>query len=162
MVAALREAIGRIQIEYHQILQDSYRLRKAFPSLPIIAFRRPRNLHNLPVRADITSKISDPPGTFRCEARMCKTCPLLVTTDMFSSSVTGECFKLKLCASCRTSNVIYLIQCRRCGLQYVGETGNPSAFKLTAIVSTSPIVAQTNPLWRPILPARATPWQTYL
>ena len=44
---------------------------------------------------------------------------------MFSSSVTGECFKLKLRTSCKTTNVIYLIQCSRCGLQYVGETGQP-------------------------------------
>ena len=28
-------------------------------------------------------------------------------------------------ASCKSSDVIYLITCRRCGLQYVGETGRP-------------------------------------
>ena len=146
---------------YHHILQDLDWLWKAFPFLPIIAFRSPRNLHNVLVCANITSKISDPPGNFCCKSRRCKTCPILVTTEAFSSSVTGERFKLKLRAYCKTSNVIYLIQCRRCSLQYVGETGNPSAFKLTAIVSTSPIVAQTNPLCQPILPARAIPWPIY-
>ena len=55
----------------------------------------------------------------------CKTCPILVTTNTFSSSVAGEHFKLKLRTSCKTSNIIYLIHCRRCGLQYVGETGQP-------------------------------------
>ena len=50
---------------------------------------------------------------------------MLVTADKFASSMTGEHFKLKLLASCKTSNVICLIQCRRCGLQYVGETGQP-------------------------------------
>ena len=58
---------------YHYILQDSDRLQKAFPSLSIIAFRGPRNLHDLLVRANITSKISGSPGNFRCEAR-CNTC----------------------------------------------------------------------------------------
>ena len=110
---------------YHHILQDSDRLRQAFPSLPIIAFRRPRNLRDLLVRAAISPNTSNPLGNFRCKARRCKTCPILVTTDTFASSVTGERFKLKLRASCKTSNVIYLIQCRRCGLQYVGETGQP-------------------------------------
>ena len=110
---------------YHHILQDSDRLRQAFPSLPIIAFRRPRNLRDLLVRAATSPNTGNPPGNFRCEARRCKTCPILVTTDTFASSVTGERFKLKLRASCKTSNVIYLIQCRRCGLQYVGETGQP-------------------------------------
>ena len=26
---------------------------------------------------------------------------------------------------CTTRNLVYLIRCRRCGLQYVGEMGNP-------------------------------------
>ena len=37
---------------YHHILQDSDRLQQAFPSLPIIDFRRPKNLSDLLVRAD--------------------------------------------------------------------------------------------------------------
>ena len=110
---------------YHHILQDSERLRQAIPSLPIIAFHRPRNLSDLLVHAVISPETRDPPGNFRCEARRCKTCPILVATDTFASSMTGEHFKLKLRASCKTTNVIYLIQCRRCGLQYVGETGQP-------------------------------------
>ena len=42
---------------------------------------------------------------------------------------------------CKKSNVIYLLQCKRCGLLYVGETGQPlHSFLLTATVSTSHIV----------------------
>ena len=67
----------------------------------------------------------DSVSNFCCEARRCKTCPILVINDTFSSSVTGEHFILKLRASSKTSSIIYLIQCRRCGLQYVGETGQP-------------------------------------
>ena len=47
------------------------------------------------------------------------------TTDTFVSNTTGERFTIKTHASCKTLNVIYLIECRRCGLQYVGETGQP-------------------------------------
>ena len=32
-------------------------------------------------------------------------------------------FKINFAASCKSSNIIYLITCRRCGQQYVGETG---------------------------------------
>ena len=46
-----------------------------------------------------------------------------MVTDEFSSHTTGKVFKVKFCASCKSSNVIYLITCRRCGLQYVDETG---------------------------------------
>ena len=117
----LKQTIRR----YHHILQDSDRLRQAFPSLPIIAFRRPRNLCDLLVCAAISPNTSNPPDNFHCEARRCKTCPILVTTDTLPAVWLDERFKLKLRASCKTSNVIYLIQCRRCGLQYVGETGQP-------------------------------------
>ena len=137
---------------YHYILQDSERLREAIPSLPINAFRRPRNLRDLLVRAIISPEKSDVPGNFRCEARRCKTCPILVTTDMFTSSVTGERFNLKLRASCKTSNIIYLIQCRRCGLQYVGETGQPLHYRMNGHrfdishgrIDESPVAAHFN------------------
>ena len=110
---------------YHHILQDSDRLRQPFPSLPIIAFHRWRNLRHLLVCAAISPNTSNPPGNFLCKARRCNNCPILVTNDTFASSVTGERSKLKLRASSKMFNVIYLIQCRRCGLQYVGETGLP-------------------------------------
>ena len=137
---------------YHHILQDSNRLRQAFPSLPITALSRPRNLRDLLVHADIAPKTSEIPGNFRCEARRCKTCSILATTDTFSSSVTGEHFKLKLCTSCKTSNVIYLIHCRRFGLQYVGETRqalhyrtNSHRFNIThSRIDESPMAAHFN------------------
>ena len=48
-----------------------------------------------------------------------------MATDEFSSHTTGKVFKVKFNASCKSSSVIYLITCRRCGLQYVGEMGQP-------------------------------------
>ena len=33
--------------------------------------------------------------------------------------------KTMLSFTCKTRNLIYLIQCRKCGLQCVGETANP-------------------------------------
>ena len=64
------------------------------------------------------------PATVAAELRGV-TCPILRTTDMFTSHMTGERYRMKGSASCKSSNVIYLIQCRRCGHQYVGETGQP-------------------------------------
>ena len=142
---------------YHHILQDSEQLREAIKSLPIKAFRRPRNLRDLLVHAVISPKKAvDSFGNFGCNARRCKTFPVLVTTNTFSSSVTREHFKLKLRASCQTSNIIYLIQCRRCGLQYMGETGQPLHNWMNGhIVSILPMVILPNLLWWPIFPARA-------
>ena len=58
-----------------------------------------------------------------CWAPRCKTCPILMATDEFSSHTTGKVFKEKFSVSWRFSNVIYLITCRSCGFQFVGEMG---------------------------------------
>ena len=63
------------------------------------------------------------PYNHSCEAAVCETCPILTATDEFTSHTTGQKFKMKFAASCKSSNIIYLITCRRCGQQYVGETG---------------------------------------
>ena len=56
----------------------------------------------------------------------CKTCPILIATNEFFSHTTGHNYKLKkFSASWRSSNVVYIITCRRCCLQCVGETSQP-------------------------------------
>ena len=110
----------------HQItLRSSERLNAIFNSPPLIAFRRPKNLKDLLVRASLTSRVHETSGNFRCGASRCKTCPILRTTNIFVSKATGERFAIKMHASCKTNNIVYLIECRRCGLQYVGESGQP-------------------------------------
>ena len=64
-----------------------------------------------------------PPGNYPCGAPTYETCPTLVDLDKFSSHTTGQLFKVKTPTSCKSSNVIDLIMCRRCGLKYMGKTG---------------------------------------
>ena len=45
---------------------------------------------------------------------------MAVINTLFSS--TGETHHIKSHITCETFNVIYLIQCRLCNLQYIGET----------------------------------------
>ena len=44
--------------------------------------------------------------------------------ETFSSSTTRKSYKVKAMANCKTSNAVYVIECKRCGKQYVGETEN--------------------------------------
>ena len=90
------------------ILHASERLKEAFPLPPLIAFRRPRNLRDLLVRATLASTLHESPGNRPCGAIRCKTCPILLATDEFSSHATGEVFKVNTKASCKSSNIIYL------------------------------------------------------
>ena len=80
---------------------------------------------DLLVCSTLTITSHESPGNYPCGPPRCKTCPILMATDEFSSHTTGKVFKVKFNAFCNSSNVIYLITCRRWGLQYVGETGQP-------------------------------------
>ena len=68
----------------HQItLRSSERLNAIFNLPPIIAFRRPKNLRDLLVRADLTSYANETPGNSVCGAVRCKTCPILKKPRMY-------------------------------------------------------------------------------
>ena len=65
--------------------------------------------------------------TRRCNRNRCCTCDFLVEGHTVCSSVTRRKHSL-ICkrdveVTCRTSNVVYLIECKKCHVQYVGETG---------------------------------------
>ena len=103
------------------------RCKKASPQLPVVAFRRSPNLRDTLVTAKLPSNSTTshpqlPPGSFRC-GRNCVTCPYIsdgLTNYTFFS--TGETRPIKSHLTCDTKNLIYLIQCNRCNLQYIGET----------------------------------------
>ena len=61
----------------------------------------------------------------KCHSRGCKTCPLIKEGPTFRSSVTKQEYKVHGNMNCKSSNIVYLITCDRCALQYVGETSLP-------------------------------------
>ena len=61
-----------------------------------------------------------------CKDKRCKTCPTFVKSNTFKSNVTNVEYNVKNhtgeVLSCHCQNVIYLLTCLGCGVQYVGET----------------------------------------
>ena len=49
-------------------------------------------------------------------------CPYVKLEKQFKSKVTKETFRLKNTFHCKTEGVIYLTECSKCGIQYVGQT----------------------------------------
>ncbi|PIK58303.1 hypothetical protein BSL78_04809, partial [Apostichopus japonicus] len=104
------------------------RLQRAVPEKPIIAYRRPRNLRDLLVRAAVPPLTSNPTpiqhGTFKCDrTSRCIVCSHhIVESNSITSHSMQLTHKTKGHITCTTTNVIYLISCRVCGIQYVGET----------------------------------------
>ena len=60
----------------------------------------------------------------RCDNNRCKCCHEMVTCSKFKSKTTGRHYNIRPEITCKIRNLVYLISCKRCGLQYVGETEN--------------------------------------
>ena len=92
------------------------------------AYRRPRNLRDLIVRAKVpplTDETSSPIqyGNFRHGINRCVVCKdHMKERDTFISHSNNNSHQIRGNISCYTSNVIYLISCRVCGIQYAGKT----------------------------------------
>ena len=57
-----------------------------------------------------------------CNRRDCRYCPLLNKTGFIHCQFTGLNHSCMKKISCRSSNLVYAITCKRCGKQYVGQT----------------------------------------
>ncbi|KAM4706588.1 uncharacterized protein O3C94_014103 [Discoglossus pictus] len=86
--------------------------------------RWPKNLAKFMVRACIPLKsIHNPqPGCTFCGEIRCSICAYIDMTSTFSSSSTKKVYNIKERLSCISENVIYLITCKTCKKQYVGQT----------------------------------------
>ena len=70
----------------------------------------------------------EPSGGYvrKCGRSRCKTCAHITEGHTFVSIVTGRKYNTissELTMTCNTENIVYLISCRKCGIQYnMGET----------------------------------------
>ena len=93
----------------------------------IFGQRRNKNLSDQLVRASTKTADQKSPNIIRntCNRpKTCRYCPLIDKTDDFVSSTTGRKFYSMKNVNCQSSNLIYVITCKNCGIQYVGQTKN--------------------------------------
>ena len=60
----------------------------------------------------------------KCNVRNCKTCSIFNENHTFISTVTGRKYHTSIGedVTCSSTNLVYLLQCNYCKLQYVGQT----------------------------------------
>ena len=76
-------------------------------------------------RSQTDEAVGNTTTVYQCRKPRCKTCKHLREGDKFTSNVTGKTYSVQSrnqVMTCETKNVIYVISCCRCGIQYVGET----------------------------------------
>ena len=90
----------------------------------MIAFRQPKSLKDLLVRAMVKTQLSEPNECTGCNGRSdCQVCKILVQSGKFSNKNKTRWYNLrKGTLHCNSKIVIYLMTCQACQKQYVGST----------------------------------------
>jgi len=119
---------GLIRKHFHLLL-CSPKLKELFPLKSVISsFRRSRNFKEILApsrcRKGSSQSVEVPTaGCFISDKARCDLCKnFFVNSRTFSSAQTGKTYFVSQELSRNSSNVIYLIHCKKCNLQYVGST----------------------------------------
>jgi hypothetical protein len=91
---------------------------------PVLAYQRGKNLKDFLVRSTYPTKFPGPVNAHssKCSRPRCSHCTRIVETDKFESFSNSSIYRLKFNTDCTSNNVIYLISCKKCNMQYVGQT----------------------------------------
>lgn len=87
---------------------------------PLVAFKRDRSLRDMVVRNRLKEHHNHR-GTVPCHRPVCLTCPYVFRTHFIT--FPKDTFVVRESFSCVSRNIIYVIVCSRCNMQYIGETG---------------------------------------
>ena len=108
------------------LLQSTANCKKASPNPPVMAYRRNASLRHLLVHSTLpheNSSSQQPAGIKKCNHPRCLTCSFLREGQRnYTFCTTNEARKITDSISCNSKNLIYLIDCKKCHIQYIGET----------------------------------------
>ena len=96
-------------------------VKNVFTPGPIVSYRSARKISSYLVRAKLYP-LERKVGSEKCGKSRCEVCLNIQETDTFTSTTTGESFKINHKLNCDDNCLIYLLICKCCGKQYVGET----------------------------------------
>ena len=95
---------------------------------PMVIFRRSKKLSSYLVRAKLYP-LERVTGTCKCHGKRCAVCLNVNETSTFTSSVTHEAYKINHKFDCNSKCLNYLLTCKQCSKQYVGQTIDDFGFQ---------------------------------
>ena len=116
--------IAEIAHRHWGFLKSKERLSKIFAEPPLIAYRRPKNLHDKLVSTKFKEKEKeeDTNGCKPCGRTGCSWCRKIDSTTTFSDSKGERTFKIYHKLDCHSAWVIYMMECKICKLLYIGKS----------------------------------------
>jgi hypothetical protein len=77
------------------------------------------------VRAEISKPSTTIGKSHFCGDKRCKCCRHMQHSSLYTSKVTGKQNNILCTFNCKSANIIYILECSACGLQYVDESKQP-------------------------------------
>ena len=121
-------SVPKIMQKHWRVMTTNPHMKSIFPQPPLIAYKRPSNLSDRLIRA----KLPPPPptrpkrvkaGMFKCNAP-CSICPYVKVQKQVKAKHSKAVVHLSKHFDCNTKNIVYIIECKKCGDQYIGQTLN--------------------------------------
>ena len=110
-------------LKKHKYLLDTLPGTEMFKNTRIISVvRKPLSIRNLLVKSDLIQNNKEK-GSYPC-TKNCSACEFLNNKTHLKSCATGKTFTIRGSYNCETTSVIYAITCKKCQIQYIGQTGN--------------------------------------
>ena len=97
------------------------KVKKTFTPSPMISFRNSRKISSYIVRAKLYP-LERTVGSYKCGKKCCEECDVISEADTFSSTVTGEGFKINHKFNCNDKCLVYLATYKICNRLYIGHT----------------------------------------
>ena len=117
-------------------------LLQLFPKPPIMSLRKNPSLSNKLVKSkpdplpellsEHSNPIIEPPPMniidaqeakiSKCGRRTCRLCPMLITDTSVRSKLNKRKHRIYGEFTCQTTNLVYMLECKKCGKQYIGQT----------------------------------------
>ena len=117
---------GIIKKHWRSTTHNHPHMATIFPKAPLIAYKRPMNIRDKLIRAKVPPKTSNRPkrikaGMKKCN-KPCSICPYVNEQKFIKSSATNVTKELSKQHTCKDRNIVYIINCKKCKQQYIGET----------------------------------------
>ena len=112
-------------IRFHRICNNNYDFEHACNTLFSVLLKRNYSKRFIRYVKNNALKSLDTElnGFYACTNQRCGACDLTpIAAKTFNSYTSGESFKIKHPITCSTKDIIYIISCKKCQIQYVGET----------------------------------------
>ena len=130
-ITTFNKTLPRIQKAFDKhwnLLHINEDLRKSFEQRPKLVYRRNKNLRDFIGQTTINNnKVVKKKVLKQGKCRPCLTntrnlcCRQVASATSFKSFQTKQVFKILHNTTCRSNNVIYLMECCKCNMQYVGK-----------------------------------------